>query len=336
MSNCQLQRAAPNKIASTDVEIVQAMGSLQAGDVLGVSAGAYDIPVLYTAQSDVTIQAQGQVTLTATASNSGFNIEGSRVDVLDFEIDGSGIADTAIQHYGDGGSVDGNTVHGFSNQGIFVSYALCGSGHEVIRNHVYDIGSGTASLNHGIYYNSYNGRVGGNHVHDCSGSCIQLWERVANTLVDNNTVYRAGNWLIVYGRGANPYPNCFGIPADTINNVFVNNLMFDSPVGFNAFPLNYTTQNILDTNWMFNVGTEYQGVDSPIINPLTGDPLVNADGTLQDNSPLKDIGNTGYSTAQDYVDVFGGCRLQGQIDIGAFEIQADSQFSNWQCGSAVN
>ena len=183
----------------------------------------------------------------------------SHVDIVGFEIDGSGHQGGVRWSHGiyNGGSFDSirnNHVHhiaqgkGCSATGgaaIGVDSFYQGINADVIANLVHDIGPAGCRFVQGIYV-STSGRIKNNVVYRVAEGGIHLWHDARNVVISNNTVTASNTGIIVGGgnfyfsKGPNDYTSVYsnivydnkmGISEQGktgLNNVYRNNLVYQN------------------------------------------------------------------------------------------------------------
>jgi hypothetical protein len=207
-------------------------------------------------------------------TNVAWDNRGSYVDIVGFDIDGSGVYAgmkwlNGIYNGGSHSSIRDNHVHhiaekstcaGNSMSGIGVDSYYHGVGSEVIGNNVHDIGPAECKYAKGIYLNT-SGSVKNNIVYAIGGAAIQLWHDANNVVIANNTVANSNSGIVV---GGGEYYYTKG-PND--NTVVLNNIVYDNKFGIteqgatgknNAYKHNLVYQNV-QSNWDLKNGLAHHG-----------------------------------------------------------------------------
>jgi hypothetical protein len=205
--------------------------------------------------------------------NVAWDNRGSYVDIVGFDIDGSGAYAgmkwlNGIYNGGSYSAIRNNHVHHIgekatcasaSMSGIGVDSYYHGVGSEVIGNAVHDIGPFGCKYAKGIYINTA-GAVKNNIVYSIGGAAIQMWHDANKVIVANNTVANSGSGIVV---GGGEYYHTKG-PND--NTVVLNNIVYDNKYGVteqgatgknNSYKNNLVFQN--GSNWELRNGLTHQG-----------------------------------------------------------------------------
>ena len=195
----------------------------------------------------------------SSETKAGWDNRGSYVDIVGFEIDGSGARNGIKWTHGiyNGGSytvIKNNLVHHIAQftpcnsaggAGIGVDSYYRGIKSDVIGNTVHNVGAPGCRFVQGIYI-STSGSARHNVVYNIGGAAIQMWHDANNVNVSNNTVAGSTTGILVGGgdfyhtKGPNDhtsvhnnivYDNKYGVAELGLtgtNNSYRNNLVFQS------------------------------------------------------------------------------------------------------------
>ena len=258
-----------------------------------------------------------------STSGSTLANHGDYVDIVDFEVEGSGI--NGIYTSGDHTRIIGNHVHDCRTQvcdstggsGINVNGTNC----EVIGNYVHHCGPPGCGYVHGIYFLKDTGLAANNISFKNGGFGIQLWHDPKNITIVNNTIFNNDTGGIVIGNNVSSADYCtvrnniiayngYGLDEESntgIHNIYDHNLMY----GNTSFA--FRLQNGL-------VATGTVSADPLFVN-YTGD--TDGDYHLQAGSPARNAGTSSNAPSTDYE---GNSRPQeSYYDIGALEYFAGDQ-----------
>ncbi len=272
--------------------------------------------------------------IVGTGTESHFNNSGNYVDIVGFDISGSGRL--GIVNYGSYTSIEGNHVHnlkisggcnGSGGAGI-VDANYSATDDDIIGNVVHDIGvPGACNGVQGIYHSNKRGHIYNNIVYRVSAWGIHLWHAATDVMIANNTVFRNGTASmgggIEYGSGDAPG----GIVVN--NTHIVNNLVYDNP-GSSITTYCYSgvncigSTNTVENNLVYGNGRAISIKGTPAVGTVAADPqFVNyiaaggGDYRLKSTSPAVNKGATHYAPAYD---INNAARpLGAAIDIGAYE-----------------
>ncbi|CUI09154.1 DUF1565 domain-containing protein [Massilia antarctica] len=269
-----------------------------------------------------------KIVAAGSSGESGWDNRGSYVDIVGFQVDGSGGKWTGGIY--NGGSYDmirANYVHHIAKgvactsaggSAIGVDSYYNGVKSDVIGNLVHDIGPAGCTFVQGIYV-STSGSVKNNVVYRVAEAAIHLWHDANHVIIVNNTVTTSNTGIIVGGgdfyhtKGRNDYTlvysnivydNKMGVSEQGktgMNNVYRNNLVFQNAT----------------YNWRLKNGLQHSGTVSS--DPLfvsytrTGTP----DLRLSSSSPA--IGRGTPTEALDYDFLENPRNADTGFDIGAYQ-----------------
>jgi hypothetical protein len=268
----------------------------------------------------------------SSETKAGWDNRGSYVDIVGFEIDGSGARNGIKWTHGiyNGGSytvIKNNLVHHIAQftpctssggAGIGVDSYYRGIKSDVIGNTVHNVGAPGCRFVQGIYI-STSGTAHNNVVYGIGGAAIQMWHDANNVVVSNNTVSGSSTGILVGGgdyyhtRGPNDYTSVH-------NNIVVGNQYGISEQGdtgrHNSYRNNLVVQNAVAdwrlANGLIHVDTVAQAPDF-VRYGRRGAP----DFRLRDTSPAI---NKGTPMLAIPTDIAGRARtLATGIDIGAYQ-----------------
>jgi hypothetical protein len=321
-----LQKAANTVVAGDTVNVAD---GTYAGSISETTSGTSGAHIVYQS-----INKHGAViTPSGVGTNTLWNVTGGWVDLIGFEIDGTGGTSIRNGISMTGGNSTAQDLHihhvaqnsGCDSQGgSGIRCDQSGGGttnnnYNFVRCHVHHCG-GTCDFIQGIYHQS-NGLIQSNLVHDCTGG-IHCGHDDHDIIVSNNTVFNCSNNAYYFGGCQEAYNN--GCPTSGM--LFYNNILYDNP-GPHAVSGPTTAEdvgNVLKYN-CYNGNTANFDIASPSnssrSNEVTSNPLfVNyvSDGTgdyhLQSGSPCKGAGLNTYAPALDH----DGNAMNNPPDLGAF------------------
>ena len=272
--------------------------------------------------------------IVGTGTEGHFTNNGSYVDIVGFDISGSGRL--GIVNYGSFTSIEGNHVHhlkisggctGSGGAGI-VDANYSATDDDIIGNVVHDIGvPGACNGVQGIYHSNLRGRIYNNIVYRVSAWGIHLWHAANNVMIANNTVFRNGSSSMGGGIEAGSGDSPGGI---VLNNTFIsNNIVYDNP-GASITQYCYSgvscigPNNSVENNLIYGNGRGVSLKVGTAIGTVAADPqFVNylpsgaGDYRLKSSSPAINKGATRNSPGYD---IDGRARpLGAALDIGAYE-----------------
>ncbi|WP_426110606.1 choice-of-anchor Q domain-containing protein [Massilia sp. PWRC2] len=272
--------------------------------------------------------------IVGTGTEAHFTNSGSYVDIVGFDIAGSGRL--GILNYGSFTSIEGNHVHdlkisggcnGDGGAGI-VDANYTATDDDIIGNVVHDIGvPGSCNGVQGIYHSNLRGKIYNNIVYRVSAWGIHLWHAANNVVIANNTVFRNGSASMGGGIEAGSGDSPGGIVLN--NTTIANNVVYDNP-GASITQYCYDgvacigSSNVTENNLVYGngrgvalrVGTAVATVAS---NPQFVNYLATGAGDYRLKSTSPGV-NRGSSRNAPLVDIDGRARpLGGAIDIGAYE-----------------
>ncbi|MES2017219.1 MAG: DUF1565 domain-containing protein [Pseudomonadota bacterium] len=167
-------------------------------------------------------------------TNFAWDNRGSYVDIIGFNIDGTGsVWKNGIYYGGSYGMIRNNWVHhiakntGCNSTGgsaIGVDSYYYGVKTDIVGNLVHDIGLAGCSYIQGIYM-STSGTIKNNVVYRVGEAAIHLWHDANNVIITNNTVTTSHTGIIV---GGGDFYHTSG-PSD-YNRVY-NNIVYDNAMG---------------------------------------------------------------------------------------------------------
>ena len=272
--------------------------------------------------------------IVGTGTEAHFTNNGSYVDIVGFDISGSGRL--GVLNYGSFTSIEGNHVHnlkisggcnGSGGAGI-VDANYSATDDDIIGNVVHDIGvPGACNGVQGIYHSNLRGHIFNNIVYRVSAWGIHLWHAANNVVIANNTVFANGTASMGGGieTGSGDSPGGIVLANTTVaNNIVVKNpgasiaqycYSGASCIGSG----NVTTNNVVFGNGRgvaLRAGTATNTIaaDPQFLNYL---PTGTGDYRLKSSSPAI---NKGTATKAPTVDIDGRARpVGGAVDIGAYE-----------------
>ena len=272
--------------------------------------------------------------IVGTGTESHFSNSGSYVDIVGFDISGSGRL--GILNYGSFTSIEGNHVHNLKISGgcngdggagiVDANYSA--SDDDIIGNVVHDIGTpGACNGVQGIYHSNLRGHIYNNIVYRVSAWGIHLWHAATDVMIANNTVFRNGSASMGGGMefGSGDAPG--GVVVN--NTHIVNNIVYDNP-GASIATFCYSgvscigSTNTVENNLVYGNGRGVSLQTGTAIGTVAASPqFVNylaAGGgnyALMSTSPAVNKGATHYAPGYD---IDGVLRPKGSaLDIGAYE-----------------
>jgi hypothetical protein len=272
--------------------------------------------------------------IVGTGTESHFNNTGSYVDIVGFDISGTGRL--GIVNYGSFTSIEGNHVHdlkisggcnGDGGAGI-VDANYTATDDDIIGNVVHDIGKpGACNGVQGIYHSNKRGHIYNNIVYRVSAWGIHLWHAASDVMIANNTVFRNGSASMGGGMevGSGDAPG--GIVVQ--NTHVVNNIIFDNP-GSSFAHYCYSgvscigSTNTMENNLVYGNGRAAALKSGTAVGTVAADPqFVNyiaaggGDYSLKSTSPAVNKGATHFAPGYD---INGKARpLGAALDMGAYE-----------------
>ena len=272
--------------------------------------------------------------IVGTGTEAHFTNNGSYVDIVGFDISGSGRL--GIVNYGSFTSIEGNHVHhlkisggcnGSGGAGI-VDANYKATDADIIGNVVHDIGvPGACNGVQGIYHSNLRGKIYNNVVYRVSAWGIHLWHAATDVVIANNTVFANGSKSMGGGIEVGSGDSPGGIVLK--NTVIANNIVYNNPgasitqycySGVNCIGAGNTTEN----NLVFGNGRAIALKVGSAIGTVAADPqFVNylptgsGDYRLKSTSPAVNKGATRNAPAYD---IDGKARpLGAALDMGAYE-----------------
>lgn len=236
--------------------------------------------------------------ISSLGGGAGWWNRGDYVDIIGFEIDGSGDKavswDIGFCNTGSYTRFQANTVHdiltdpaefaritasGYGGAGVENDGSDGGVNGSALDNLVYNIGpkGRKSSLVHGIYQ-SESGAVTGNVVHDVVGDGIELWHGAQHIIISNNTIDRTGGGGILVGSGDSGSSPATGDNVTVIDNIVTN-------TRYGIFEDGITGRNNVYSNNLIHNSTVH---DLRLRNGLT------ATGTLRADPMYVDEGRHDY------------------------------------------
>lgn len=267
-----------------------------------------------------------------SATMVAWDNRGSFVDIVGFEIDGSGRHGGTqwtfgIHNAGSYNVIRHNHVHHVARDipctsaggaGINIDSHHRGVKVDVIGNSVHDIGPQGCRFVQGIYMHT-SGSVKNNLVYAIGGSAIQMWHDAHSVVVSNNTVSGATTGILIGGgdhyhtKGPNDYTtvhnnivfdNIYGIAekgATGVHNTYRNNLVFPNTA----------------SAWQLRNGLTHQGTVTQAPQFIKYERSGASDFRLKSTSPAIGRGTDEHAAS---TDIAGKARSKiTGIDIGAFQ-----------------
>ncbi len=264
----------------------------------------------------------------ASSGNFGWDNRGSYVDIVGFQIDGTGsVWKNGIYSAGSYDMIRNNWVHHIaknigcnSNGGsaIGVDSYYNGVKSDIVGNLVHDIGLAGCSYIQGIYM-STSGTIKNNVVYRVGEGAIHLWHDANNVIITNNTVTTSHTGIIV---GGGDFYHTSG-PSD-YNHVY-NNIVYDNAMGIseqgktgthNQYKNNLVYQNPTYNMRLLNGLTATATVSSApyfVSYTKTGTP----DLRLTSSSPAIGRGTSADALAYDFLE--RARTTSTGYDIGAYQ-----------------
>jgi hypothetical protein len=262
-----------------------------------------------------------------------WNNNGSYVDIIGFDITGSGRG--GIVNYGSYTLISGNHVHNLTvsggctrNGGAGIDNAnYSGSDGDIIGNVVHDIGvPGKCNGVQGIYSSNLRGRIYNNIVYRVSAWGIHLWHAADHVIIANNTLFQNGAGSmgggIVIGTGDSPG----GVILN--NTKVINNIVYNNPA-YGISEYCYSGQrcigdtNTVANNLVYNNGKAITMRVGAAIGTIVADPqFINYQSNGAGNYRLKSSSpavDKGISDGAPTTDIDNVSRSDGAPDIGAYE-----------------
>jgi hypothetical protein len=331
----------PGTQAQPFLTIQQAANVATPGTIVHVASGSYSACVSVKVNgaanariafvSDVKWGAKLDASVVTACSSAIFDIGGSYIDVVDFDIGGSSGVFLGIITRQSHARIIGNHVHDLGTTSCNGSSGGAGidntnytaTDNDIIDNWVNGIGAGCNTVQ-GIYTSQPGGHIQNNVAYDNSGYGIHCWHGCAGVTVTNNLAFNNHTGGMVFGDGDNGATSFDGsIVANNIavfnagygihetepsgqhtigaNNVFANNLVFGNATGGILLIEGNTDSATITTDPQL----------------VSYDPKGAGDYHLSATSPAID---TGTSSGAPPYDLDGICRPQGKgFDIGPYE-----------------
>lgn len=316
--------------------ISQAAKLAKAGTTVIVLPGQYNENVqtnssgTNSARISYVSQTKWGAKIVGSGTESAWNNKGSYVDIIGFDVTGSGRL--GILNLGSYTSISSNHVHDLAASGGCNGGGGAGinngnysaSDGDIIGNVVHDIGyqyAGNCNTIQGIYSSNLRGRIMNNVVYRAAVFGIHLWHAATDVTITNNTVFNNGSNRngggIIVGTGDSPGGVMLN-NTKVINNIVYNN-PYDSIIQYCSGNKCIGTNNIVDNNIVFGnrnnismrvgAATNTYNVDPQFISP--------GDYRLKPTSPAI---NKGKPVGATELDIDGKPRIQNNtIDIGAHE-----------------
>lgn len=267
----------------------------------------------------------------STGAYSAWTNNGNYVDIIGFDISGTG--NLGIANWGSGVRIVANHVHDIAAPGCpsnggagIVNANYSGMDNEIIGNVVHDVGdlSKLCPRVHGIYHSNAHGRVVNNIAYRNEGFGIHLWHAASDVTVANNLVFNNYYGGILIGAGDAPFNADPRHPADDIlvvNNIVVFNLHRNGieemgTTGWHIQYLNNLVYKNQGKDWKLKTGRQFA--------TITADPqfvYYMPDGTgdyhLLPGSPAVSAGTP---TGAPGTDIEGRPRPRGKYwDLGPYQ-----------------
>jgi parallel beta-helix repeat protein len=264
---------------------------------------------------------------------------GAYVDIMGFDMSGSGNTSIGLHSQGQNDRTIGNRVHDMGSSGCMSGGGIVIGGgatnQSAIANVVYNIGPVPAAVPgcnqiHGLYVSTANCVVQNNITFNIAGKGLHVYGTPSNCVVTYNTSFNNQDGILVGSDNSS---------APVSNSVIANNISFanqsygiyeSGAMGSN----NQYTNNLLSGNCISpgacnDPSTQVYMITGQLTNTITSNPqFVNYTGTISGNyqlagsSPAIGAGTSSY-TPLPYTDCDGGARPQGsRWDIGAYEYGA--------------
>jgi hypothetical protein len=320
--------------------IARATALASAGYIIHVAPGTYTVSAPSTGSAGILTTKSGTASshitylsdvkhgakLVMTGTGILWDTKGNYVDILGFDITGSG----RIGILAEGGNMKLNynyihdlTVSGGCNGGgggAIVSTGSVGNvtmDSNIVKNIGYQwVAGGTCNTVQGLYISNAKNIITNNVVSGVAAVAIQQWHGATSSTIVNNTVFHNKMGILI-GQGDG------GMTTGSANNYVANNVVYDNKfygiiesgkvAGGNRYVNNLVASSA--TAWKVK-GTVSGSISS---NPLfvNYQPNGSGDYRLSSSSPAIDRGN---ATSAPKVDVNGVARPRGAaIDIGAYE-----------------
>jgi hypothetical protein len=320
--------------------IARATALASAGYVIHVAPGTYTVSAPSTGSAGILTSKSGtssaHITYVSDVKNGAklvmtgtgilWDSKGNYVDILGFDISGSG----RIGILAEGGNMKLNynyihdlTVSGGCNGGGGGAIVSTGSVGNVVMdsNLVKNIGyqwvaAGTCNTVQGLYISNANNIITNNVVSGVAAVAIQQWHGATASTIVNNTVFHSKMGILI-GQGDG------GATTGSANNYVANNIVYDNKYygiiesgkvgGNNRYVNNLVASS--GTNWKVK-GSVSGSISS---NPLFVNYQANGSGNyrLSSSSPAIDRGT---ATLAPKIDIAGVARPRGAaFDIGAYE-----------------
>ena len=231
----------------------------------GVYAGGFVTNTSGTATARITYVSDRKwgakiVPPAASTTSAAWDNRGDYVDIVGFEVDGSGaragtVWTTGIYTGGSFGGVHGTRVHHIgrsacaSGGGIGADSYFKGSAHDVRGNMVHDIGANGCRTMYGVYVNSAGTDVKNNIIYGISNAAVRLWHDASGVDVVNNTIF-ASNTGVVVGSG-----DYYHATAAGDNSRVTNNIVYDTVYGV-VEQGNIGSHNTYANNLMFQQSSQ--------------------------------------------------------------------------------
>lgn len=266
-----------------------------------------------------------------SGTESAWNNKGSFVNIMGFEVTGSGRL--GILNEGSNTTISYNHVHDLAASGGCNGSGGAGinngnysaSNGDIIGNVVHDIGyqyAGSCNTIQGIYSSNFGGKIMNNVVYRAAAFGIHLWHAATDVTITNNTVFNNGAGTkgggIVIGTGDSPG----GVILDNtsvINNIVYNNANYSIIEYCSSGDKCIGNNNTVDNNIVYGNGQDIIMKVGKDINTLKVDPqfMSSSDYHLKSTSPAI---NNGKSVANTELDIDDKARIiNNKIDIGAQE-----------------
>ena len=315
-----LARAAQSARPSTTV--IVAPGSY-AGGIKTTTNGSAAGRIIYVSSTK-----WGARISSSGPGNFGWDNRGDYVDIIGFQIDGTGsVWKNGIYSGGSYDTIRANWVHhvatniGCNSGGgsaIGVDSYYNGMHGDIVGNLVHDIGLTGCSYIQGIYM-STSGSIKNNVVYRVGEAAIHLWHDANNVIITNNTVTTSHTGIIV---GGGDFYHTSG-PSD-YNRVF-NNIVYDNAMGISEQGAtgthNQYQNNLVYQNTSYNVRLSNGLAATATVSAAPNFVSYTATGTpdlrLGGNSPAIGQGTPADALTVDFVE---RPRNSGTgFDIGAYQ-----------------
>ncbi len=304
----------------------------------GTYPGGFKTTTSGTASARIIYKSETKWAAKISPNNASYvwDNRGNYTDIVGFEIDGSGSAQTTHGLYiaGSNSSVQYNHVHHIATSAtcnsaggsaIGTDHYYLGVNNDVIGNVVHHIGTPSCAYIQGIYI-STSGNVKNNLAYNIGAGALHLWHDATSVNVVNNTVASSGFGIII---GGGDFYHSSNNMADNCN--VINNISFDNKYGVSeqgkTGPNNKYINNLVYKNsvmdWDLDSGKSHSGSIAADPQFVTYDRIGSGlDFHLRSNSPALNSGSSQLAPARDINEVDRS--LGGVIDRGAYEMASVS------------